>query len=200
MADKIVDAKGLACPQPVIMTKNALSEIEEGVITVLVDSVASRENVKRFAESQGCTVEIKEKDGVFEIEIVKGYTCVIPQKEEEKQTTSNKVVFVSSDSIGPDYELGKELMKGFLKTFLDLDKRDLPKKMIFVNKGVHITCFWEETIEHLKKLEEKGVEIYSCGACLNYFKITDELKVGKIGNAFDSVQSLMQGESVINLG
>ena len=200
MADKIVDAKGLACPQPVIMTKNALSEIEEGVITVLVDSIASRENVKRFAESQGCTVEIKEKDGIFEIEIVKGYTCAIPQKEEEKETTSNKVVFVSSDSIGPDYELGKELMKGFLKTFLDLDKRDLPKKMIFVNKGVHITCFWEETIEHLKKLEEKGVEIYSCGACLNYFKITDELKVGKIGNAFDSVQSLMQGESVINLG
>ncbi|BBB32429.1 selenium metabolism protein YedF [Thermotomaculum hydrothermale] len=200
MAEKIVDAKGLACPQPVIMTKNALSEIEEGIIKVLVDSIASRENVKRFAESQGCTVEIKEKDGVFEIEIVKGYQCGVVYNDETEESVSNKVVFVSSDAIGPDYELGKELMKGFLKTFLDLDKKDLPKKMIFVNKGVHITCFWEETIEHLKELEKRGVEIYSCGACLNYFKITDELKVGQIGNAFDSVQSLMQGESVINLG
>jgi len=200
MSDKTVDAKGLACPQPVIMTKNALSEIEEGIITVLVDSIASRENVKRFAESQGCTVNIKEKDGYFEIEIVKGYACTVPYEEKNNDKTSEKVVFVSSDSIGPDYELGKELMKGFLKTFLDLDKKDLPKKMIFVNKGVHITCFWEETIEALKELENRGVEIYSCGACLNYFKITDELKVGQIGNAFDSVQSLMQGESVINLG
>jgi len=200
LGEKKVDARGLACPQPVIMTKNALSSIDEGILTVLVDSIASRENVKRFAESQGCTVNVKEKGDIFEIEIVKGFTCAIPSQEEKDSIKSNKVVFVSSDAIGPDYELGKELMKGFLKTFLDLDRKDLPKKMIFVNKGVHITCFWEETIEHLKKLEEMGVEIYSCGACLNYFKITDQLKVGKIGNAFDSVQSLMQGDSVVNLG
>ncbi len=200
MGDQKVDARGLACPQPVIMTKNALSEIDEGILTVLVDSLASKENVKRFAESQGCTVTVKEKGGTFEIEIVKGFSCAIPSKEEKKSIKSNKVVFVSSDSIGSDYELGKELMKGFLKTFLDLDRKDLPEKIIFVNKGVHITCFWEETIEHLKKLEEMGVEIYSCGACLNYFKITEQLKVGKIGNAFDSVQSLMQGDSVVNLG
>ncbi len=200
MQGKKVDARGLACPQPVIMTKNALSEIDEGILTVLVDSIASKENVKRFAESQGCTITVKEKGNIFEIEIVKGFTCAIPLKEEKDSIKSNKVVFVSSDSIGPDYELGKELMKGFLKTFLDLDRKDLPKKIIFVNKGVYITCFWEETIEHLKKLEEMGVEIYSCGACLNYFNIMEQLKVGKIGNAFDSVQSLMQGDSVINLG
>ncbi len=200
MSEKTIDARGLACPQPVIMAKNALSEIEEGIVNVLVDSVASRENVKRFAESQGCTVNVKEKEGHFQLEIIKGYTCNIPQHHGEKEKKSKKVVFVSSDSIGADYELGKQLMQGFLKTFLELEAKDLPEKIIFVNRGVYITCFWEETIEHLKQLEEKGVEIYSCGACLNYFNITDKLKVGKIGNAFDSVQSLMSGDSVINLG
>ncbi len=194
-----VDAKGLQCPEPVIKTKNALEEINEGIITVLVDSIASRDNVERFAKSQGCTVEITEKDGYFQLQIVKGFTCSIPQNEDKKEVKSNKVVFVSSESIGEDKELGTMLMTGFIKNILEVGDNLLPSKIIFVNAGVKITCFNSDAVEALKKMEEKGVEIYSCGVCLQHFNIEDKLKVGKIGNAYDTTYSLLAGDSVINL-
>ncbi|RLE18511.1 MAG: sulfurtransferase-like selenium metabolism protein YedF [Acidobacteria bacterium] len=199
---QVVDAKGLACPQPVILAKKALSGIEEGLITVIVDSEASRENVRRFAESQGCTVSVEEKDGEFHLEIAKGYTCGIPDHAEEsgKDTGKKRAMFIQSDSIGPDAELGKQLLKAFLESMVELEDRELPAKMIFVNRGVFVTCFWNETIEKLAELKARGVEIFSCGACLNFFKIADKLKIGGVGNAFDSVQTLVTHENAITLG
>ncbi|NOZ12363.1 MAG: sulfurtransferase-like selenium metabolism protein YedF [Acidobacteria bacterium] len=199
---QVVDAKGLACPQPVILAKKALSGIEEGIITVIVDSEASRENVRRFAESQGCTVTAEEKDGEFYLEIAKGYTCAVPGQTgaPARQTGKKRAVFIQSDSIGPDEELGKQLMKGFLENMVELEDSELPSKMIFVNRGVFITCFWDETIEKLDELTKRGVDIFSCGACLNHFGISGKLKIGEVGNAFDSVQTLVQHENTITLG
>jgi selenium metabolism protein YedF len=196
-----VDAKGLQCPEPVIKIKNALAEIDEGIITVYVDSVASKDNVERFAKSQGCTVEITKKEDYFQLQIVKGFACGMPKTGEENKDKekSNKVVFVSSDSIGEDRELGTMLITGFIKNILEVEKRLLPSKIIFVNSGVKIACFNQDAIESLKQLEQKGVEIYSCGVCLKHFNIEDKLKVGKVGNAYDTVYSLLDGESVINL-
>lgn len=195
---KFIDAKGLQCPEPVIKVKNALNEINEGVISVLVDNIASRDNVKRFAESTGCTVTIEEIEGDFKLDIVKGYSCAIVDKDDEV-TLSKKVIFASSDSIGLNKELGKMLMTGFLKNLLEVEKEILPEKIIFVNEGVNVTCFNNDAIETLKNLEEKGVEIYSCGACLIHFNIEDKLQVGKVGNAYDVAVSLLKGDSVINL-
>jgi len=195
----IIDAKGLQCPEPVIMTKNVLEKIDEGILTVLVDSVASRDNVARFANSKGCTVDIKEVEDYFELQIVKGFVCEIPKPDETVNTLSNKVIFVSSDSIGLDRDLGCMLLTGFIKNFLEVEKQLLPSKIIFVNSGVKVTCDNDEAIDSLIKLEKLGVEIYSCGVCLIHFKIEDNLKVGKIGNAYDTVVSLLEGTSVINL-
>ncbi|NOY23444.1 MAG: sulfurtransferase-like selenium metabolism protein YedF [Acidobacteria bacterium] len=199
---QIVDAKGLACPQPVILAKKALSGIEEGIVTVIVDSEASRENVRRFAESQGCAVTMDEKDGEFHLEIAKGFTCAITGQERvsRHQAGAKRAIFIQSDSIGPDEELGKQLMKAFLENMVELEDDELPGKMIFVNRGVYVTCFWDETIEKLNELKNRGVEIFSCGACLDYFKIPDKLKIGEVGNAFDSVQTLVQHENAITLG
>ena len=199
---QVVDAKGLACPQPVILAKKALSGIEEGLITVIVDSEASRENVRRFAESQGCTVTVEEKDGEFHLEIAKGYTCAVPEqvKSPDRKSENKRAMFIQSDSIGPDEELGKQLMKAFLENMVELEDAELPAKMIFVNRGVFVTCFWDETIQKLYELKNRGVEIFSCGACLNFFNIADKLKIGEVGNAFDSVQTLVQHENAITLG
>ncbi len=201
MSDTI-NAKGLACPQPVILTKKALSEIKEGLITVIVDSIASRENVKRFAESQGCTVEIEEKNGEFHLEIAKGYHCALPEqnKSETGKTGKKRAMFVQSDSIGPEKELGTQLMKAFLENMVELEDSELPDKILFVNRGVFVTCFWDETIKKLEQLRQRGVKIYSCGACLNYFEIADKLKIGEVGNAFDSVQTLVGHDNAITLG
>jgi len=186
----------------VIMAKKALSDITEGVITVIVDSEASRENVRRFSESQGCTVTVTEKDGDFHLEIAKGYTCTVPGQAEipTHPTGKKRVMFIQSETIGPDEGLGKQLMKAFLENMVELEDHELPERMIFVNRGVFITCLWDQTIEKLGQLEKRDVGIFSCGACLDYFKIADKLKIGKVGNAFDTVQTLIQYDNVITLG
>ncbi len=191
-----IDCCGLACPQPVLKTKKALEELEDdSLLEILVNSVSSKENVKRFATKQGYDSRVKElEDGKTLITIIKGYECaIIPSKEEK---FLNKSVFIKTDKIGKG-ELGNTLMKTFLKTILEF--KALPKNLVFVNEGVFLTTKDEnlDLIENLKELEIRGVNIYSCGLCLNYYKIpADELKVGEIGNAYDSVDMLLNTDMV----
>jgi len=73
MADKTVDARGLSCPEPVLRAKQAIESIDNGPIEVMVDTVTSRENVTRMAETLSCTVEATESDdGGFVLNIKKG--------------------------------------------------------------------------------------------------------------------------------
>ncbi len=191
-----IDCCDLACPQPVLETKKALEELEDdSLLEVLVNSVSSVENVKRFASKQGYESRAQElKDGKTLITIIKGYECaIIPTKEEK---FLNKTVFIKTDKIG-NGELGTTLMKSFLKTMLEF--KALPKNLVFVNEGVFLTTKDEnlDLIESLKELKNRGVNIYSCGLCLNFYNIpTDELKVGEIGNAYDSVDMLLNTDTV----
>ncbi len=186
----------LACPQPVLDTKKALEELEDdSLLEVLVNSVSSVENVKRFASKQGYESRVEElEDGKTLITIIKGYECAIITSEEEKFL--NKTVFIKTDKIG-NGELGTTLMKSFLKTMLEF--KALPKNLVFVNEGVFLTTKDEnlDLIENLKELENRGVSIYSCGLCLNFYNIpAQELKVGEIGNAYDSVDMLLNTDAV----
>ena len=92
----IIDARGLACPQPVINTKKALEAIEEGLVTVVVDNVAARDNVRRFAESQGLTVTVEEKEGDYHLNIAKGFACEIEPRSEGTRENDNIVVYINS--------------------------------------------------------------------------------------------------------
>ena len=191
-----IDCCDLACPQPVLKTKKALEELEDdSLLEVLVNSVSSVENVKRFASKSGYESRVEElSDGKTLITVIKGYECAIAPKTEENFL--NKTVFVKTDKIG-NGELGTTLMKSFLKTMLEF--KALPKNLVFVNEGVFLTTKDEnlDLIENLKELEKRGVKIYSCGLCLNFYNIpTDELKVGEIGNAYDSVDMLLNTDAV----
>jgi len=70
MMTKTVDARGLSCPQPVIMAQKAISE-GEFPVEVMVDTVTSRENVRRTAERLGCKVSISQKEDEFTLVITK---------------------------------------------------------------------------------------------------------------------------------
>jgi len=194
---KKVDCRGLACPAPVLKTKEALEEIEKGELVVIVDNKASKENVKRFAQKAGCRVRVEEKDGEFYIHIVKGEATA--QEEEERREGKEVAVFIASTYVGEDKELGKILIKGFIKTFINA--QPLPRRIILVNTAVKLACRGadEEILAALKELEEKGVEIICCGTCLNYFNLLDELEVGVASNAYDVVQALVNSDSVVRL-
>ncbi len=195
--EKVVDARGLACPQPVLMTKEALEALEEGIVTVLVDNVASRENVKRFAQRMGCTVDVVEKNGAFELRIVKGYTCELPTGVEEAQEGEGPVILVTSDKLGEEEELGRLLMKGFISTLREASRR--PSKLLFMNTGVFLTVEGSPVLEVLKELESRGVEIYSCGTCLDYFDLKEKLAVGQITNMYDTVENLTGASLVVRV-
>ena len=70
MSEKI-DARGLSCPQPVVLAKKAIDKIGKGTIEILVDTVTSKENVSRLARSAGYEVSVEEKEGEFSLKLVK---------------------------------------------------------------------------------------------------------------------------------
>lgn len=200
----IIDARGKACPTPVIMTKKALEEIQEGTFTVIVDNEVSKNNVIKFLESQGLTYEVETKNGAFYIDSAKGYSCSIKNESGlEVQSVDKKgnkiVVYISSETIGYEEQtLGRILMKGFFSSVKALDIK--PKTIIFVNTGVFLTTKNEEVISILKELEENfGVEILNCGTCTDYFNITKEVKVGSIADAYTVFKKVFEADKVVRL-
>lgn len=193
-----VDARGLACPMPVIKTKKAIESAEGGVISCIVDNEIARENVKKLASSMNLEFKDYEKDGDFYIEIIKGEGALADQEEKKVDGTSKEVVFIGSELMGSgNDELGRVLIKGFVYTLTET--KPYPKAVILVNSGIKLTTVNEETVVNLKKLESAGVEILSCGTCLDYYSLKDELKVGKISNMYDIVETLKSSSNTIRI-
>lgn len=194
-----IDCCGLACPEPVLHTKKALENLpNDSILEVLVNSVASKENVLRFAQNAGYECRFEEREeGKTIIAIIKGFTCNVVESAKEEQFL-DKTLFLKSNTVG-EGELGAKLVVGFLKSTLELPK--LPKRIVCVNTAVYLTTADESepVIEILKQLEAKGVEIYSCGVCLEFYGVDKQLKVGKIGNAYGTVEMLFGGEGTITL-
>ena len=192
-----LDCKNLDCPKPVLELKKALEALnDDGIIEVELNSVSSIENCKRFALSQGCTTTQEQRsNSVTVMKIIKGFGCDV-MVETNQETLLNRTIFVKTDRIG-NGELGKKLMGGFLKTTLEFES--LPRYIIFVNEGVLLTTQEEnnEIIESLQALAARGVTIYSCGLCLQALEINPaSLKVGEIGNAYDTMRILLSTDEV----
>lgn len=100
------------------------------------------------------------------------------------KNSGEKVVVIKSEFMGDgDNELGKVLIKGFIYALSQQD--ELPQTMLFYNGGAKITSEGSESIEDLKALEEKGVKIFTCGTCLNYYGLTEKLCVGEATNMYE---------------
>lgn len=188
-----IDARGLACPLPVVKTKKALEEMTEGGITVIIERSEGSQNVQRFADSRNCSYEVEEKDGLYYIHIHKTKT-----ETDEIPKSSSNVVLITTDRLGTgSEELGKILMKAFLNTLWDSSPR--PEKILFMNDGVRLTVEGSDVLDALHLLENQGVEIYSCGTCLAYYELTDTLDVGQVTNMYETVESLLSSDKVIKI-
>ena len=201
---RTIDCRGLACPQPVMETKKALEKSEGEEVIVLLDDPASKENVRRFAESQGHQVSVTEEKGVFNLRIEKGQKKEEPirmkKNSEAKQGLSSLdfVVFIDSDSFGRgSEELGRILMRSFLQTLEQSEAQ--PQKIILINSGVKLACEGSEVLEDLQELSGKGVEVLSCGTCLEYFGIKKKLLAGKVSNMYEILMSLASAGKVIKV-
>jgi len=187
-----IDARNLPCPEPVVKTKKALENAADGKVVVILNSNESYENVQRFARSQGCSVSVFEQEGIFTLEITKA------QGQSEKCSTSSTVLLISSDQLGTgDTDLGQLLIASFINTLPEASSK--PAKMLFINRGVMLTIEGSRVLDALQKLEKDSVQIFSCGTCLNHYQIKDKLKVGKVTNMFDTVDSLLTADKVIRI-
>lgn len=193
-----VNAKGLACPQPVVMTKNALSEIERGMVVVTVDNEVARENVKRMAESVGCSVSIEDQgDNIYSLHITKiGAEEVALEPVTEKQLTHEPLVYLfDSDFIGTNRDLGKVLVNGFLNAIPSLPKRK--STIILISNGVKLATSGSYVLDTLKQLEQTGFTILICGTCLDFFKIREKVAAGTISNALEIMEALTTAAKVV---
>jgi selenium metabolism protein YedF len=201
-----VDARGLACPQPVLETKRVFDEERTKQFIVLVDNATSRENVTRFARNQGCQVNIEEVGpDQYRIVINRDSSAPVPEEQEDflpcpfpqPEADVRNVVFVGTNRMGAgDDELGAKLMRGFLRTLIDCPPK--PWRIIFINSGIKLTTVDEEAAEAVSVLEGKGVEILSCGTCLQHFGLEDKLRVGRSTNMFEVIESLNAATKVIS--
>jgi len=190
---KEIDCRGMACPQPVITTKKVLEESEGKEFILIVDNLAARDNVERFAQSQGAMVGVEEKGNDFYLRIQKKSACDLAASAQKAEKV---VIYINSNLLGVGEEaLGTILMRSFLKTLLD--SRPIPSKLIFINSGVRLTAEGSEVLETLKTISEKGVEILSCGTCLDFYGLKEKLKVGIISNMYDIAQSLLEADRLI---
>jgi selenium metabolism protein YedF len=194
-----IDCRGKACPEPVILTKDALAHIKEGELTILVDNPSSSENVERFAQSQRCLVKVERRGQDFLLHIQKG-EAIEPSDEEasvrENEKPEKVVVYINSHLLGiGDEALGSFLMKAFLKTLMDLETK--PYRLILINSGVQLASEGSKVLEMLKGLSEKGVEIVSCGTCIDFYGLKDKMEVGVVSNMYDIIQSLLKADRLI---
>jgi len=193
-----VNAIGKPCPQPVVMTKKALSETGKAGVVVFVDNEVARDNVVRMAEKGGFKVKTchKTKKG-FKVEIKKGLLSKKKKAEKTKETVSKeKIVYLfESDFIGTNRELGKVLSNGFLNAIEELPERI--SSIVLIIKGVKLGIKKSYVLNRFKSLEEKGFDILICGTCLDYFKIREKVDVGKISNALDIMECMTEADKVI---
>ena len=193
-----VNAKGLACPQPVVMTKNALGEIEKGEVVVTVDSEVARDNVKRMAESEGCSVAIEDQgDDIYSLHITKvGSAADTQAVVTEKELTHEPLVYLfDSDFIGTNRELGKVLVNGFLNAIPSLPKRK--STIILISNGVKLAIAGSYVLDTLKQFEQMGFSILICGTCLDFFKIREKVQAGIVSNALEIMGALTTAAKVV---
>ena len=195
----IIDARGKACPTPVIMAKKAISA-GESTFTVLVDNTTAVENLKRLAANQGFDAAVTEQGGAFHLAFVRTgcAACEEAVNAPLPAPGGDWAVFVGRDIIGDgDRELGTNLMRMFFYTLSQGE--DKPGAVLFMNAGVKLPTLDGQVAEHLKALAAAGVEVQVCGTCLNFYGLTDQLKVGTVSNMYDIVTRMQKAAKVISL-
>lgn len=193
-----INNRGLACPQPVINTKRALEELGQGTIISVVDNQVARENITRFAENAGCQVSVKEKNGEFYIAITRGEESpASPIVTQAKWETGPMVYLITSNTFGNGAEdLGETLMISFFNSLLE---QTAPRTIMLVNSGVRLAIKQSRVLEQMNKLVERGTTVLACGTCLEYYKMKEQLAIGRITNMLEILDNLTNDSKAVTI-
>ena len=194
-----VDARGLPCPQPVILTRKAMQQADE-VIT-LVTGADQVDNVRRLAEKAGWRVAVEQGEEGYALHLTREGAANAPELAPEVVScvpTSATVLLVPSTTMGRGSdELGDILVRAFFHTLGEIEP--LPATIIFVNTGVQLTVEGSSILEDLRALEAGGLDILVCGTCLGYFDLKERIAVGTISNMYTIAETLLGAGHVVSL-
>ena len=203
MKTVVVNAIGEQCPVPVVKATRALRQMTEpGVLEVHVDNEIAIQNLTRMAGGFHLTAR-SEKQGethfVFTAQVpvpVGGAVAEEPELTCVPDVRGSFVVAVDTDVMGRGSdELGRTLLKGFLYAVSQLPV--LPSAVLFYNGGARLTVEDSASLEDLRSMEAQGVEILTCGTCLNFYGLQDKLAVGDVTNMYSIVEKLSGAAKVI---
>lgn len=201
-----VNAMGDACPIPVVKTMNAIRELNgSGMVQTLVDNEIAVQNLTKMANQKGYGVTSEKLEpGKFRVVMTIGEgsepdstppeeeTCLVTPAAGQKKA----VVVISSAQMGSgSEELGRALMKGFLYALCQQDS--LPSTILFYNGGAALTCEGSASLEDIRSLQAQGVEILTCGTCLNYYGLTEKLRVGEVTNMYVICEKMTQADLIV---
>ena len=198
--EKILDARGMACPLPVVNAKKAAEGLHPGdTLIVRVDNEIAVQNLQRFAQHMGFTAAgEKVSDSEFTVTMVIGGEAKAEPEIACNLDTRKKgmLVVLSGNTMGSgDERLGKALMKAFV---FALTKQDvLPETILCYNTGAYLTTDGADTLEDLKLLESEGVTILTCGTCLDFYGLKEKLAVGGVTNMYDIVERMESAQTIV---
>jgi selenium metabolism protein YedF len=205
---KEIDARGLACPAPVLHTKAAIENEDATAVNVWVDNTASQQNVQRFLESKGFQVTVhREDDGWRVLGLAdpssSAAAAATPEAEPSPvfshETDQKKImVLCATDRIGfGDDQLGLKLMVSFIKTLREMGPELW--RLVFVNNGVKLTIGGSAVLPDLHQYEKNGLQILVCGTCLDHFNLLEHKQVGHTTNMLDIVTAMQLSDKVITI-
>ena len=201
---KAIDARGLSCPAPVLMAKEAVEKDRLDVVEVLVDNEAARENVSRFLGSQQFSVSSVPEGNDYKISARRQGDVPETLHEPEISCQANNehqqkiMVLIATDRLGfGDDELGRKLVISFIKTLREMG--DELWRLVLVNNGVKLTIAESPVLEDLIAYEKEGLTILVCGTCLTHFDLLEAKKVGATTNMLDIVTAMQLADKVINI-
>ena len=199
MSEKPLDCRGLACPNPVIRTKELIDRGDVQQLTVLVDNPAAQENVGRFLQRAGFEVRVEENQGTFTVSGSRGGTGTCQIMVPEARETPHKIlVLMGSDTLGRgDDFLGGKLMGNFISTLKEMG----PELwcLVLLNSGVKLAVGGSAVLPGLLALEGSGVRLLVCGTCLNHFELLEAKQVGETTNMLDIITAMQLADKIITL-
>lgn len=199
MSETTLDCRGLACPNPVIKTKELIDRGDVREITVLVDNPAAQENVSRFLQRAGFQVSVTPRGDAGAVTGVRadaGPCQVFVKKPEE--ALQKILVLMGADRLGRgDDVLGTKLLGNFIATLKEMG----PELwcVVLLNAGVKLSVAGSEVLAGLKALEQSGVRLLVCGTCLNHFQLLESKQAGETTNMLDIITAMQLADKVITL-
>lgn len=201
MANEKLDCRGMACPNPVLQTKEVIDRGNIDRLIVTVDNPAAKENVGRFLSRMGYEVSFAEDAEAFEVTGIKGVSSVACEVTEELRASGSRsriAVLVGTDRMGKgDDALGGKLIVNFMGTLKEMGPELW--RLILLNGGVKLSVEGSECLPALQALEKEGISILVCGTCLNFFELLEKKRVGETTNMLDIVTAMQLADKVISV-